>query len=637
MKNRWIFLACVSALYASNNIMAAGLKVITNKYDTASQMLLANEINESGEPFAEALGYNLDDLDPFIPNSPDKTSYTLGIENYEYSRYQLGTVITRSGLGLHMMWAPLVMKAAAAEPAGFDGSMTGGIANGYNEDDELIKTIKMISKLANHRPPGHPWPQFAEFSSGDPHLPQPIDPINFAWNDFSTLRWDRNRMKKVLNPAAMGQSLMKQYLWASDMLSAFHDVDDNGIDADGVVSPDFANSPYFNPDNNVYYGGDSLDGFIGMVITAESINKVAFMTSKLAYDGHTLGRIDLATYNPANGIQYFPTKIKVTEKKIHPALPPAASTFKVKDKHSRLFDQASLLWALSSFVNMMDPSDKSDSAHLAYREVFDGQPFPASKSESGKPGPYDLMKGTARAIFLNLMAMHYDKTHKTFIDSAILKKGRVKQKHRVKTVSAAYLIVALEPFIEEFSGTPLENMARKALTEQAMYIISQLGNGAGGFSKQAETNEREVEEVVDVGPQAAAIRALYVAHRVTGMAKFKAAADSGYEYLISHFYLPALSAFRTRAYANKAKYTPLNFALLTGALREAALEGGKANAVDVYTAFFSNIGNKMQLSEGAPTGESGSDSDSDGIPFIPEQPDGLPPVFASKAILKIRH
>jgi len=63
-----------------------------------------------------------------------------------------------------------------------------------------------------------------------------------------------------------------------------------------------------------------------------------------------------------------------------------------------------------------------------------------------------------------------------------------------------------------------------------------------------------------------------------------------------------------------------------GALREAA----------IYTAFFQNVGNKMQLSEGAPSGETGDDSDDDGIPFIPEQADGLPPIFASKAIFDLK-
>ena len=181
----------------------------TSIYKTADQMLLANEINESGEPYAEAIGYNLDDLDPFVPYAPDSIAYTLGINNYEYSRYQLGVVISRSGIGLHMMWAPMIQQMAAMETdPNFDGSFT-GTPNGFKEDDELIKNIIHFSMLANQMPPAHPFPQFAEFISGDPHIPQPIDPINFG-SDFATLRWNRDLMDKTLNPAAMGQTLMKQ-------------------------------------------------------------------------------------------------------------------------------------------------------------------------------------------------------------------------------------------------------------------------------------------------------------------------------------------------------------------------------------------------------------------------------------------
>jgi hypothetical protein len=609
--------------------------IITDNYDTASQMLLANEINESGEPFAEALGYNLDLLDPFIAGSPSATAYVLGIENYEYSRYQLGTIITRSGMGLHMMWAPLIKNMAAAMPDSFDGSMT-ATPNGFKEDDVLVKNIKQFSQITNQAPPGNPWPQFADFISGDPHLPQAIDPVNFSWTDFSTLLWDRSKMKKILNPAAMGQSLMKQYLWASDMLSAFHDGDDVAIDADGTNSPDFSDSPKFDPNNNIYFGGDSLDGFIGMVITAESINKVAFMINALAYDGTKLGAIDLASYNPANGIQYFPNKIRVTEAKVHPKLPPALSSLTVVDDSSELFDQASLLWSVSSFVNMMDPSDNSDPAHLAYHEVFDGSPFPAPMSVSGKPGPFNLMKGTAKAIFQNLMAMQFNKTHKTFVDEAKLKKSKVIQKPIISTVNAAYAIVSLEAFIEEFTTTPLGNMATKALTEQAMYMINHLGNSNGAYGDQVELGSKQKMVSRTVESQAAAVRGLFVAYRVTGMAKFRTAAEKAYHYLIANYYIATQNAFLTKIKNNEAKYTPQNFAVIAGALREASLEGKIANAVTIYTGFFQKVGNKMQLSEGAASGETGADSDADGIPFIPEQADGLPPIFASKVIFKLK-
>ena len=81
-------LLMVTALMTSSISLAhAEIRITdTSHYDTASQMLLANEINESGEPYAEAIGYDLDVLDPMVPGFPDQTSYALGIENYEYSR-----------------------------------------------------------------------------------------------------------------------------------------------------------------------------------------------------------------------------------------------------------------------------------------------------------------------------------------------------------------------------------------------------------------------------------------------------------------------------------------------------------------------------------------------------------------------
>ena len=98
----------VIVMFAVGFVQAQVVITNTSNYQTVDQMLLANEINESGEPYAEAIGYNLDNLDPFAPNTPDNIAYVLGIENYEYSRYQLGVVIARSGMGLHIMWAPVV-------------------------------------------------------------------------------------------------------------------------------------------------------------------------------------------------------------------------------------------------------------------------------------------------------------------------------------------------------------------------------------------------------------------------------------------------------------------------------------------------------------------------------------------------
>ena len=106
------------------------------------------------------------------------------------------------------------------------------------------------------------------------------------------------------------------------MLGAFHDSLDNTIEANGIITPDSANSPHFDPNNNVFYGGNNLDGFMGQVITAQSVNKTMFLLTKLAYNGTDLGMVDPMTYDPANGIQYFPHSIAVTETSMGDMLPP---------------------------------------------------------------------------------------------------------------------------------------------------------------------------------------------------------------------------------------------------------------------------------------------------------------------------
>ena len=615
-----------------------GQVVITNTdtYYTAEQMLLANEINESGEPFAEALGYNLDELDPFVLNQPDSIAYTLGIENYEYSRYQLGTIISRSGMGLHMMWAPVISQMAAMEQdPNFDGMYTPA-SNGFKEDDELMKNIMHFSMLANHAPPGNPWPQFAEFASGDPHLPQAIDAQNFAWNDFSTLRWDRSQMEKTLNLAAMGQTLMKQYLWAQDMLGAYHDSLDNPIEPAANVSPDSSSNPHFDPANNIYFGGGALDGFIGQVLTAESINKVKFVVSTLAYNGSELGAIDPATYDPANGIQYFPHNIQVTEEQVHSALPPKVSALAVADASSHLWDQLSFLWGTLNFTDMMNPAQSGEPRFYAYQQVFDGDPFPAAMTQTGSPGPFDLMKGASKVLFQNMMQMHFRSGDGTFTDTASLDSdGSVQTGDQISTLNAGYTLMILRDFLEQFSGTPLQTMAHDALVAQADFLLSHLtGNGGQVYNSYTVDNGTDTSPT-RVESQAAAIRGLYAAYQATEDSTYLQAANAAYAFLIDNFYVPAFTAFRTTLDNDVATYTSQNVAIISGALREAALVGEKANAPALYVRFFKKVANAMQLSEGAMTGESGNDSDQDGIPFIPEQPQNLPPVFATEATLNL--
>ena len=626
-KITFLLVVALSTSYYSNAQI-----VITNDntFTTADQMLLANELFESGEPWSEALGNNLDLLDPMIPNVPTQFQYETGIDSYEYSRYLLNTLNGRSGMGLHMMWSPIVMANAAMQPASFDGQFTGGMVNGYKEDDMLMKMIGNFGANANFTPFENPFPQFADFIEGDINLPQTVT-ADFGHN-FGSTRWDRSLMDKTLNLGAMGQSASKQYLWAQDMLSAFHDDADNGIAADGTNSPDLPSSPMFDPNNNIFYGGNNTDGFIGQILTAESINKTKLILTKLAYDGTNLGMVDPATYNPMTGsaIKYFPTKIAVTETSVLTGLPPKWDTFTVTDTMSKIFDQWSYLLATTSYMDMMDPNNTSDAAHLAYREVFDGFPFPDAMQNTGTPGPYDLMKGASKVIFLNMMVMHFNSTEGTFIDGAMLNgSGMPMMDNMVKSLNAGYVLVALENFIPQFTGTPLATNATNALNGQANFIINNLKDPTGGFYNMYTIGTGADTSAKKLMTNAAIVRGLYAAYKATNNATYLTEANTGFDYIISNFYVPAAHAFKTTEGSMNATYTPKNLGVLAGVLREANLVGGKANAKTIYTDAFDAIYNKTILREAEATGETGSDSDGDGIPYIAG---GTKPfVFAAEA------
>jgi len=459
----------------------------------------------------------------------------------------------------------------------------------------------------------NPFPQFAEFESGNPQLPQTVAP-DFAMN-FSTLRWNRQQFSKVLNPAAMGQSLWKQYFWAQDMLGAFHDSLDVTIDADGVISPDSVGSPKFDPNNNVFYGGNNLDGFIGQVLTAESINKIIFLLNNLAYNGTDLGKVDAATYNPENGIRYFPHKITVSEEIVDAMLPPKLSSLTVTDANSHIFDQVSLLLGTLAFKNMMDPSI-NDAAHLAYHEVFDGDPFPAAMSQSGVMGPYDIMAGASMVLVQNLLAMHFDNAAGTFVDVSGLNGTEVDRGNEISAVNAGYVLLALAKAATEFDGTPLAQMATDPLNAQANFILTQLKDDNGGYYNSYILDTGAATTTKKAETQAAIARGLYAAYQLTNNADYLAGADAAYQFLTDNFYVPQETIFRTEQGDNTAMYNPKNLAILAGGLREAALVGNHPEAASIYTRFFTKVYNPMLLAEAEPSGETGNDSDGDDIPYV---------------------
>lgn len=157
-----------------------------------------------------------------------------------------------------------------------------------------------------------------EYSAGDPQYVKQPDTRKYADGengsyipmyqvDFGSLRWDRDKMEKALNPAAYGATFLKQALWLGDFLGNMHTVDQ-----DEEREPDSSTA---DKDGKLKLGVSSADGFQGMILTEEVWNKLAFIRENLFYDGKAdrLTSSTGAKYNPASGFVYLPHKIEVVE------------------------------------------------------------------------------------------------------------------------------------------------------------------------------------------------------------------------------------------------------------------------------------------------------------------------------------
>lgn len=126
-------------------------------------------------------------------------------EGYWYSRYNLGNLAMRSGLGdVVMPDKAVMMMAIAAVDADFDAAKFKAGDFAYGDGDHV-------------KPPMNAAPIATVYKSGDPHFITKFNPA-----DFATQRWDPAGMDTALTGAANGYAIMKEVEWARQ----FH-VDDH--------------------------------------------------------------------------------------------------------------------------------------------------------------------------------------------------------------------------------------------------------------------------------------------------------------------------------------------------------------------------------------------------------------------------
>ncbi len=114
-------------------------------------------------------------------------------EGYWYSRYNLGNLVMRSGMGVHFMPEKAMVKAMIQA------------ADANPDDGDTAAPAKGVTLLQ------------AVYASGDPHYTQKLDVT-----DFSTQRWNPDTFDTTITTRAMGWTIIKESEWAKQ----FH-VDDH--------------------------------------------------------------------------------------------------------------------------------------------------------------------------------------------------------------------------------------------------------------------------------------------------------------------------------------------------------------------------------------------------------------------------
>lgn len=546
-------------------------------FRTAGNMFAYSEFELSGEPLAEGLGLDLDLLDVRKINEPTEFDYIAGVESYEYSEEAMYEVTEKSGLGLHLIHGPIAKKLAKQ--------------SGKESHEVLAERFYLLADQV-----GYPreeifrnmFPTLIEYESGDPHYIQQVDTDVYAENDdgtyvpvyqvdFQTLRWAREKMNKMLVPAAYGATFLKQALWAGDFLSALHTVD-----KDEEIEAKTAND---DQHSNIALGVSSADGMQGMILTEQIWNKLLFIRDHLFYDAKNdkLTSLNKGTYEPEKGFVYLPHQVEVVENGDDQA--PDAQQLILKDKRSFLKDQWLMLWPAAEFFGMTDQREANKNQNPAFLAVFDGQPYPKAPNENidenvhndvQSDDPYSVNRDILLTVFKNVDAMHFNDELGIFVEEH----SGTEQGKYMNTFDAGYTMEALRIFQRAIDGLPVGyangeeaeglhtaegKRALELIHKQADFIIEKLiredGLVANGFTIGEGIDKSEPTLLSQLG----AIRGLTAAFLATKEEKYREAARNIYVAMDRYFWDQKLHVYQTAK--GEMKYDPFVAGALSSIFR----------------------------------------------------------------------
>jgi hypothetical protein len=266
---------------------------VDSRFNVSEHMRASYEMQLSGEPFAQLLGYNLAGFDRTLTATDqysagangqyvtDPLGYALAVESYEYSKQPMNNVSFESGAGLSLQFGPLINpQQVTGDPAvtllASRFQLIAAQTNTGGPPNTSLIVSPACGSFNATNPYGWPgiWMEFAEFSSFDPAI-GPTQYLQLApWKgggkidtcvlgggiaygsrvapgngilvadyecDYNSLNLSSacdggtgaecrdSKVTKVLTPDTLGYVTWKQGLWAINYWGTLHDMAGNGI------------------------------------------------------------------------------------------------------------------------------------------------------------------------------------------------------------------------------------------------------------------------------------------------------------------------------------------------------------------------------------------------------------------------
>ncbi len=474
---------------------ALSVTSVDTSFDTEDHFIAALEMQLSGEPFAEAMGRNLDGysrayacranvcspgeyLDsPSAPAGPDGrplgvvdlAGFSSAVESYEYSKQPMNNVAFESGAGTSLLFGPVI------DPAGVTGK--GALALAQAWMSHMAGASNALSRFVHATDAANPlgwpglWPTLQPFSRWDPAI-APTRAAGCAISsddgpgtkgaltsgkyecDYTSLHLpDRaGQVSPTIGPGASGWVDWKDALWTLNYLQSLHGGKERAVTAVNPVQ--LANVGI--PGNavtgsllaGVYLGSSDIEGFqAGNFIQILDNQAAQWLTQLTTSDGATLWGFasigDALEYGTASLLRWFPASIAVTETPDESGFP-APTRFAIVDPASRLLDLAGLLGAYASAYALTDRSNAEVGGSQPVLAYFDGDPFPVqNQAPSGEPTLHDRALAMIRVLVVNIARLHVDPATGLPADEASMALDHVSRGSLLSSDVAAYTLLAM--------------------------------------------------------------------------------------------------------------------------------------------------------------------------------------------------